>query len=838
MLKMRCKSCSKAVAVDRSLAGQQIQCPHCGAVSKAPDPRRAGPEKTPVAQDLPVAQPTVAAAPEPAQPAEPAIVPASPTIRVSTRKPAVSRSTGRTPRRKKNAKPGLLLLAGSLLVLGVVGAVAYVVLGNKRGSPRTAPSRPGELAAVPAVASLDQLSLGPPESIPAQPSPPEATEEFVEEMAPDQPPAASVRSLPRSGDGPMADGKDRPRPVEPEAKPSDAKPVPVAAELPQAELSKPPPARPPDESLPPSSPTGLAEDDEEKLVGLYSNRTLFSVKEYPTLRRIFAERFARLNAAEIRKAWGTDDETTRDGPGQPGKADVRGTDGEAMRAWLDQHRAIKEELYLAIDPQVDDVLRALQIFKSLKDKFPEQIVAYANLAIAIAVTWDQPHAIYDFAPHQRRAKAVMPEGLADEIAAFEYFLKTESVMQGRAQWLPWEFLVHVVNHRTPLEERAWALQNYLPNRVMFGKCYQDVPYDDLMLETSSDQARMNGHPYTLANLRKLGGVCALQGDFASRVGQSLGVPAAYVGGTSTFGELHAWVMWVEIKNVTAKSIVFTLESHGRYRGDRYYVGTLQDPKSGERITDRQLELRLHTVGTDPVAKRHADLMLAAYPVLKDKLDFGISEQFSYFSRMVELCPGHERVWLSLAGMATHETVKQKHRKQMTAVLNQLFNTFANFPDFTWTVFDDLIQFEDRLKERIKLYERLTLLYQAAQRPDLACEARLRLTDLLVEDGRDLAAVDGLAATIYAFVEEGRYVPRMLDRIEQICQGRDGAAPHLLRFYHSFLPRIPQMRGARPSRYCIEMFERAIALFRQHGEEAAAQAYEAQLVQIRAGQGRR
>jgi hypothetical protein len=290
--------------------------------------------------------------------------------------------------------------------------------------------------------------------------------------------------------------------------------------------------------------------------------------------------------------------------------------------------------------------------------------------------------------------------------------------------------------------------------------------------------------------------------------------------------------------VTPKSIVFTLESHGRYRGDRYYVGTLRHPKSGREITDRQLELRLHTVGSDPLAKRHADLVMAAYPLLTEQLDLGTSDRFDYLRRTVELCLGHEPAWLALAEMATVEEVKQKHRKQMTRVLDQLFVTFANFPDFTWIIFDDLIQFEDRLKERIKLYERLTILFQAAQRPDLACEARLRLTDLLVEDGRELEAVDGLAATITVFVDEGRYVPKMLDRIELICQNVDGAAPHLLRFYQSFLPRIPQMRGDRPSRYCMETYERAITLFRQHGEPGLAQAYEAQLAQIRTGKGRR
>ena len=432
----------------------------------------------------------------------------------------------------------------------------------------------------------------------------------------------------------------------------------------------------------------------------------------------------------------------------------------------------------------------------------------------------------------------MPEPLADAIGNFEYFLLTEAFMQGRGQWLPWEFLVHVVNHKTPLDERQWALQRYVNRRVMIGKCYHDVPYDDVMLESNSQTARLNGHVYNLPNLVQYGGVCAHQADFASRVGQSVGAPSAYVGGESSYGEGHAWVMWVEIKAVNSQSVLFTLESHGRYRGDKYYVGNLRDPRSGQRITDRQLELRLHTVGRDPAAQRHAQRAMQAYPWLVESESLPVNDRFTYLNQVIKLCPGNEQAWEALAAMASDETVREKHRKQMSVILNLLFETFAAYPDFTWTVFDDLIAFEDRLKERIGLYQRLVLLYQAAGRPDLACEARLRQTDLLLEDQRPVDAIDGLAITIQAFVDDGRYVPRMLDRIESIAAEVEGARPHVLRFYQAFLPRIPQMRGDRPSPYCMEMFRRGIERFREAGDLQSAQFFAVQLAQIEAGAGRR
>ena len=117
-------------------------------------------------------------------------------------------------------------------------------------------------------------------------------------------------------------------------------------------------------------------------------------------------------------------------------------------------------------------------------------------------------------------------------------------------------------------------------------------------------------------------------------------------------------------------------------------------------------------------------------------------------------------------------------------------------------------------------------------------ATMKLTDLYIADEQQKAAIDGLASTIYAFAEEGRYVPRMLDRLEALCQNVEGSTPALLAFYNTFLPKIPQMRGSSPSKYCITMFERGIAKFKQQGQAQIAFAYEAQLAKIKAGQGQK
>jgi hypothetical protein len=545
---------------------------------------------------------------------------------------------------------------------------------------------------------------------------------------------------------------------------------------------------------------------------LYADKKLFNREEYPPLRRIFAQRLERAHGTEMRR----------------GFAD----EAEKMTAWLNSHADLKEELLTAVDPNSDNVAEVFALLRQLVDKFPKEVNDYGELAIATAVVWDQERAVYDHRHHQRRAKALLPEGQLDALENFQYLVASDRVLQ-RVRFLPWEFLVHVVNHKTPLGERQWAVAKYLPSRVMIGRCYKDVPYDDAMLDSNSTTARLNGKPYTLESIRSFGGVCALQADFASRVAKSLAVPAAYVGGEAKSGEMHAWVMWVELKGLSKDNISFSLESFGRYRGDKYYVGVLTDPQTGQRITDRQLELRLHTVGVNPPAKRQAALIVQALPMLREKVPLGAKEELAFLGKVIRLSPGNEEAWRAVASLSKEKRIDKQQVKAMMQMVDKLFVTFAMFPDFTWEVFDDLITFQNDSKQRPLLYGRLVQLYEQAARPDLACEARLKYADYLIAEARHKEAVEGLALTIKRFPDEGRYVPKMLDKLEKACRSVDDSAGHLVRFYQQFLPLVPPLRDDRVSPYCVEIYHRAIQVFQQNGRKDLAALCEARLAQIQA-----
>src|SRR5262249_25411094 len=153
------------------------------------------------------------------------------------------------------------------------------------------------------------------------------------------------------------------------------------------------------------------------------------------------------------------------------------------------------------------------------------------------------------------------------------------------------------------------------------------------------------------SIRKFGGVCAMQADFAARVAKSMAVPAAYVGGGAGDLEVHAWGMWGELRGVQNDRIDFDLMWHGRYLQGDYYTGTLRDPHTGEKILDRDWERRLGAAGTDRSGNRQAELAMRAYPRLVEELKLDVKKQVAFLDGCLKLCPLHEAAWMVLSRMA-------------------------------------------------------------------------------------------------------------------------------------------------------------------------------------------
>jgi hypothetical protein len=400
---------------------------------------------------------------------------------------------------------------------------------------------------------------------------------------------------------------------------------------------------------------------------------------------------------------------------------------------------------------------------------------------------------------------------------FKYYIEADPIVRKRVENLPWEFLVYVVNNRTPMDERKWSQKEYLAKKYKegIGQCYDDIEYDKVMLETKSKECKLEGHDYTLQNIKTYGGVCAMQADFACRVLKNIGIPAEFVGGAGNNLGLHAWVMWVELKRVEKETVAFELKSYGRYQDMQFYSGELMhDPQSGEKITDGDMRLRLSSAGFERTAKRHADLVMRAYPLIRDKEDFDPKAKRDYFDKCITVCPHNEAAWLGLAKMSKDGELR---KETATSHATRLLDTFKNFPDFTWKVLEDLLTVQQSKSDRTTLFEKLVDTYEKANRPDLACEARIMLAGYQADAKEYKKAANGVAGTIRKFPNEGRYVPKMMTKLQEICAQYKEGTKLLGDFYEELLPVIPVVRGSSTSDYAKNMYDQAIEFFKKNNK---------------------
>jgi hypothetical protein len=257
-------------------------------------------------------------------------------------------------------------------------------------------------------------------------------------------------------------------------------------------------------------------------------------------------------------------------------------------------------------------------------------------------------------------------------------------------------------------------------------------------------------------------------------------------------------------------VSFSLESYGRYFGDLYYIGTLLDPKSGKKITDRELERRLTAVGNAPQSSRQADLLMRAFPIVREKKDLSTRQQLAYLNRVLALYPMCDAAWLELA--ALHRDGKLTDAPEATRLVSKALSTFARFPDFSWKLVADLITPQKDRAYRTQTFEKMATTYESLGRPDLACEARLKLVDYQAdskEEENRRRAFNGLAQTVRKFPEEGRYVPRMVTRMEEVAKEIRGGENLMAKFYLEILPRVPARRGDAVSEFCVKLHEQAI-----------------------------
>jgi hypothetical protein len=568
---------------------------------------------------------------------------------------------------------------------------------------------------------------------------------------------------------------------------------------------------------------------DQTILDLYKSGGLFDRKQYKAVRAAFARAFEEKHADTLRAAFGDDH--------------------AVLTAWLNKKPEVKEELFTALSEEHDDLTAALKLFAGLWKEYPDKIEPFAQLAIAVSVTWDRPNlrryttdplsGVYDYTHHQTRTKSTLPGNLADGKANFDYLINGGNQLSSIKQ-LPWEFLLFVVDHRTPVEERKWA-QNYVKTRRgKVSSWHQDVPYDKGMLQTEvtgkGPGPKLAGQEYTLANIKRCGGVCAQQADFVARVGKSVGQPSMYVSGESSYRGWHAWVMWVNVFKAGKDSPVrYSLVSDGRTRGferDLFYVGYLTDPQTGERILDRDMERRFAAMASDPLARRQSKLVMRAYPNLVKEAGLGVKERIEYLDRCLLLSPLADEPWLEFAKMARESELTDSFKPVAAAKLTALTKSFAKHPDFIARLSDDLLTAESTAA-KIKHYQREYLIHEKAARADLACNTALKVAQQQQEQKRYKEAAQTLSAAVKKFPAEGRYIPGLLKAYEGVCENHPQGVSALGKLYLDLAPALVLHYRGEKNKFLDLVLSQATSFFEEKKLDRLAATFKTRVAQAKA-----
>jgi len=563
-----------------------------------------------------------------------------------------------------------------------------------------------------------------------------------------------------------------------------------------------------------------AADTDAEILERYRDGRLFQRGSFAEVRAAFARRFEKIHADQIRHAYGPD--------------------LQGLTSWFAVHPTIKETFYTALDEKRDNVHKALGIFRDLWKRDPEQLAKWSELAIAVAVTWDNERAIYDYARHQTRVKSLPTGGEVGPLENYEWVIAHAGEMPQPVALYPWEFLVYVVNHRTPLAEREWALKYFQEIRGKSKSWHKDVPFDNNLVRLEQDndtraQPRLAGRPYTLENIRKFGGVCAHQTDFACRLAQCIGCPAAYCSGESAHRGSHAWWIYVNVSGTKADDLKFLFVTDGRTEGftkDMFYTGLVIDPQTGERILDRDVERRLAVTSTDSVGKRLSQLIMQAYPIIAQELAFTPADRIAYLDKCLKVSRYNEDAWLQFAKLAKDGVLSGEHKRIAQARLGTLQATFKDYPDFVWRVLDDLTQVSATSAEKVKAFEPAVQLFEKLGRADLACAARLRMSQVQADDNKLQLAFNGLLLTIRRFPNEGRYIPRLLQEAELLAPKVNGVT-QVASLYADLVPEMITYYKSETDEYCQKMEEQARQFMSQQNLGPALGQFDARVAKARA-----
>ncbi|NOY81015.1 MAG: hypothetical protein GXP31_08420 [Kiritimatiellaeota bacterium] len=310
------------------------------------------------------------------------------------------------------------------------------------------------------------------------------------------------------------------------------------------------------------------------------------------------------------------------------------------------------------DDNLGEVFRILGAIR-LRDK--DGADRFFRLALAIAVVWDQPRP-----PLHDQMGPVGPGKPASPVALFGYFRDLYSSNDARLAYarLSTPALVFVVDTPVPLSELKWARENVRGSASTWGRKFSEIRYDSRRLDAG--QFSWPYGPYTLAAIRRRGGICADQAYYAVLTARAFGIPAMLFTGQGRRGG-HGWLGFM--KDAGKWEV-----DAGRYAVDKYATGYTVAPQTNLRMSDHDLALAydrsLQTSRFDRAALL-ARLAAVCLDLERSDLALALAEQAS------ESAPLYRAGWRVREQVLVH----RDRPEELLELLDTEARVFRRFPDY-------------------------------------------------------------------------------------------------------------------------------------------------------------
>lgn len=440
-----------------------------------------------------------------------------------------------------------------------------------------------------------------------------------------------------------------------------------------------------------------------------------------------------------------------------------------LRQTMWQNPEFARTILFFLEPGTSRLKGAIELLERLHEERGEMIVRYPELTAAILAV----HAT----PLKRRFNENSAEA-PDPVALFDYFVRHEQRLFFGLR-IPPEWLVHVVDTTTSIEEMEWAIRRYAGDAVV-GARFFDVDYDYDHLQRGTPK-KSTAAGWNLPNILQLGGVCADQAYFAMSVGKAIGVPTAYCVGRADSN--HAWVGFVQRqgRNVGWNFTIGRYESYQRVRGE------VRDPRTRRTLTDSEIALRVEAARTDAIDRWRSaalnDMAEMLWPFFKDSspidvpaVDPAIADiarpeprvadgamQLWFIEQSLRRYPANEFAWESLRASAERGRMTLADKKRWTDIVDSLCGTA--YPDFSFSILAALVSSVDDVEEQHRIWNALFRNFQ--RRDDIAAEIRMRQGKLWEDAGNLLKAGQCYEDVIKRYPNTGYLIVYALAAAEQV-----------------------------------------------------------------------